>query len=76
MIFAIILKNHVVNIDILGIIISKLHYKKKLCPIILFEIDKSSKINFYYTILLFDLIVYLKLGGSKEFLLDVKKIVL
>ena len=59
MISIIKLKKHVIGISILSIIISKLHYKKKLYPIILFKIDKSSKIGFYYTISLFDLAIYL-----------------
>ena len=47
---------------------------KKSCPVILFEIDKSSKIGFYYTILPFDLTIYLWVESSGEFLLDAKEI--
>ena len=59
MISAIELKRHVVDTSIFGIIIGKFRYRKKLCLVILFEIDKSLKIGFYYTIFLFGLIVYL-----------------
>ena len=45
--------------SILGIIIGKFCHKKKLYLVILFEIDKSLKVDFYYTILLFGLIIYL-----------------
>ena len=51
MISAIKLKKCVSDTSILSIIINKLCYKKKLYPIILFEVDKNLKIGFYYTIL-------------------------
>ena len=50
--------------SIFGIIVSKLYHKKKLCPIILFEIDKSSKLAFYYTVLLLSLAIYLKIESG------------
>ena len=74
MIFAIKLEKSVAGVGILGIVISKLCYRKKLCPIILLKVDKGSKVSFYYTILLFGLTVYLLVKGGKEFPLDAKKI--
>ena len=59
MISAIELKKRVIGTSIFGIIIDKFRYKKELYLVILFEIDKSLKVSFYYIILLFDLIVYL-----------------
>ena len=41
--------------SIFDIIVDKYCYKKKPYPIILLKIDKSSKVDFYYTILLFNL---------------------
>ena len=63
-IFVIKLKKYIVNIGIFGIIVSKLYYKKKLYLIILFKVDKDLKISFYYTILLFSLIIYLKIKNN------------
>ena len=59
MISAFELKRHVTDTSIFGIIIDKFRHKKKLYSVILFEIDKNSKIDFYYIILLFGLIVHL-----------------
>ena len=45
--------------SIFSIIINKLRHKKKLYPIILFEVNKSLKIGFHYAILFFYLTIYL-----------------
>ena len=75
MISAIELKKYVANAGILGIVIDKLCHRKKLCPIILFKVDKDSEINFYYTILPLSLAVCLQVEGGRKFLLDVKEII-
>ena len=62
-----------INTSIYNIIINKLFYIKKLCLIILSEINKSLKVGFHYIILLFDLIIYLWLKDSKKSLLNTKK---
>ena len=59
MIFAIKFKKYMANASVLGIIISKLSYWQKLYLIILLKIDKNSKLSFYCTILLLDLVVYI-----------------
>ena len=59
MIFIIKFKKHIAGASIFDIIIGKFYYKKKLCLIILFEINKNLKVGFYYTILPFDLTIYL-----------------
>ena len=64
MISAIELKRDVANASILGIIVSKLRYEKKSCPIILFKIDKGLEVGFYHTILPFSLAVCLWVEGS------------
>ena len=64
MIFILELKKYVASASIFNIIISKFYYKKKLYLIILFKIDKSLKISFYYTILSFDLAIYFKIEGN------------
>ena len=74
MIFAIEFKKHIASASIFGIMIDKFRYKKKLCLVILFKIDKSSKVDFYYTILPFSLTVYLWVEGGGEPLLDAKEI--
>ena len=47
------------NGSIFRIIIDSLYYKKKPYLIILLKINKNLKIDFYYTILFFDLAIYL-----------------
>ena len=64
MIFAIKLKKCVANIDIFGIIISKLCYKKKSCLIILFKVDKNSKISFNCGVLSLSLAICLRIEGG------------
>ena len=64
-----------IDISILSIIISKFYYKNKLCPIILFKVNKSPKIGFYYTILSFSLTVCLWIKDSKKFLPNIQKII-
>ena len=59
MISAIELEKRVTSASIFGIIIDKFRYRKKPCPVILYEINKSSKIGFYYTILSFNLTIRL-----------------
>ena len=61
MIFAVKFKRYIADTDILGIIISKLCYKKKLCTIILFKVDKSLKFGFYYTILPLNIVIDLRI---------------
>lgn len=48
---AIEFKRSIANIGVLRIIISKFGYWQKLYLVILFIIDKDSKINLHYTIL-------------------------
>ena len=63
-IFTVEFEKHVASTSIFGIIIDKLYYKKKLCPIILIKIDKGLKINIYYTMLFFNLSIYLKIKSG------------
>ena len=74
MIFAIELKKCVAGVGILGIVVSKLRYRKKLCPIILFKVDKGLEIGFHHTILLLNLAVCLQMEGGRESPLDAKEI--
>ena len=64
MISIIELEKCVAGASIFDIIIGKLCTKKKPCPIVLFDIDKSSKVGFYYAVLLFSLAIYLKKKGD------------
>ena len=61
--------------SILGIVIGKLCYKKKLYPIILLKINKGLKIGSHCAILPLDLIVYLWIEGGKKSPLYAKEIV-
>ena len=59
MIFVVEFEKDMANTSIFGIIIDKLYYKKKPYPIILFKIDKNSKVGFHHIILSLDLTVCL-----------------
>ena len=74
MISIIELKKYLANIGIFGIIISILYYKKKPYIVILLEIDKDSKIGFYYMIVLFNLIVGLYIKSVRKSPIDAKEI--
>ena len=69
------LKRRMANASILGIIISKLCNRKKLCSVILLKVDKNLEISFYYTILLFDLTVCLWVEGGRESPLNAEEII-
>lgn len=69
------LKKYMTNIFIFGIIINKLGYKQKSSSIILFLINKNTKISFCYTVLPLSLIVYLWIKYSKKLLFNIKKVV-
>ena len=62
------------NASILGIIVGKLRYGKKPCPIILLEVDKGLEISFHRTILPLSLAVHLRVEGGREFSLNAKEI--
>ena len=47
---------------------------KKLYLIILFKINKYSKIDFYYIIFLFNLTIYFKIKNNRKLLFNIKKI--
>ena len=64
MIFTVELKRCMASGSIFGIIVSKLDHRKKLYLIILFKVDKSLKVGFYYFILPFSLAIYLKIEAS------------
>ena len=55
---------------VFGIVVGKLRYKKEPCPIILLEVDKDLKVDFYFTILPFSLPVYLVVESGGESSLD------
>ena len=74
MISAIELEKCVAGAGILGIVVNKLRHGKKLCPIILLEVDEGSEIGFYHTILPLSLAVRLLVEGGGESPLDVEKI--
>ena len=69
MISAIKLKKCATSAGILGIIVSELRYKKKLCLIILLKVDQGLKLGFYYSILPFGLPVCLEIKSGEESLL-------
>ena len=75
MISAIELEKYMADASILGIIVNKLHYRKKLCSIILLKVDKGLEVDFYYSILSFGLIIYLWVEASRESPLDAKEII-
>ena len=74
MISAIELKRCMVDASILGIIKSEFRHVKKLCPIILLKVDKTSEVGFHRTILPLSLAVCLRVEGGGDFPLDAKEI--
>lgn len=64
----------VIGAGIFGIVIRKLSYWQLPCPIILFEINKGSKLGLHYTILPLVLTVSLRIDDSIEALLDAEEI--
>ena len=74
MISAIELIWYVTGADIYDIVVSKFCHEKKPCQIILLEVDKSSEVNFYRTILSLSLAVRLREEGDEESPHDVKEI--
>lgn len=74
MIVIIEFKRRIASICIFNIIVSKLSYRQEFCLIILFLIDKSTKISLYFDILFFNLAVCLWMKCSRGFLLNTKKI--
>lgn len=71
---AIKLEKNMASIYVFYNIIYEIRQKQELCPFILFLIDKCWKIDLYYTILLFILVIYLRIECSKKLLLDVKEV--
>lgn len=69
------LNKSMIGICILCIIIGKFSYQKESSLNILLVIDKSFKINFYYTIVFFALAISLKVKDSGELLLNFEKVI-
>lgn len=65
---------YITSICTLSIIIHKFCYRQELCVIVLFSIDKGTKISFYYAILFLSLAIYLRIKYSKKLLLNTKKV--
>ena len=59
---------------ILGIVISKLSHWQKFDLIVLFKIDKDSKVSLYSAILPFCLAIGLEMKDNRKLLLDFKEI--
>lgn len=72
MITTVKLKKYVANAYILGIIVSKLCYKKKPSPVILFLINKDLKIG---TILLLSLAISLWVESDKKLLFNSQEVI-
>ena len=64
MIFVIELKKCMANASIFYIIMGKFCYWEKSCSVILFKVNKNSKVDFYHTILPLGLAIYLKIEDS------------
>ena len=62
------------NIYILGVVVSKLGYRQEPYLIILFKIDKGSRIGLYDAVLLLRLTVYLRMERSEKPLLNAEKV--
>lgn len=75
MIAAVEFKKRIIGASVFCIIIGKLSHRKELSIIVLFVIDKTLEINFYYTVLFFGLTISLIMKSNREFLLDSNKVV-
>ena len=64
MVSAFQLKKNVANACILDIVINKFSYRQELSIVILFEVDKYTKIGLYNTVLLLYLAINLKIKSS------------
>ena len=71
---AVKLKKCMVSISILGVIIGKLRHEKKLCLIILLDVNKGLEVDFHHAILPFILSLCLWVKDDREFMLDTKEI--
>lgn len=60
---------------ILSIFISKLGHWQELCPVILFDINKSLEVSFYCAVLTFGLVIYLKIKSCRKPPFDFKEVV-
>ena len=67
------LERHVPRAGVFRIIISKFHYAQEPCSVILFVINKDSKVSFHGTILLLNLAVGLEVEGGREPLFDAQE---
>lgn len=68
------LKRHITNVCVFSIIIYNFNHWQWFCLIVLFKVNKNSKIDFYYAILSLILIISLSIKCSKKPLFDVYKI--
>ena len=74
MIAAIQLKQVIAGVYFLNIVIYKLSYWQKFKLILLFKINKNSKVSLYNTVLSFYLAINLMIKNSCKFLFNTKKV--
>ena len=75
MISTVELKKYIASASIFCIIIGEFCHKKKLYLVILFEINKGSKVSFHCNILPFGLTIRLWVKGDRKSPLNTKEIV-
>lgn len=68
------LKQYMTSTSILCIIICKFCYRQELYLVILLLFDKSSEVSLYCIVLPFGLVIYLRIEGGQQFLLNIKKV--
>lgn len=59
--------------SVFSLIIYKLNYWQKFYIVIFFKFDKNSKIYIYFSILILNLLIYLRIEYSKNLVLDFEK---
>lgn len=67
-------KKHMIRANIFNIILYKLNYWLEFCLIILLIFIKNLKINLFYTILIFCLVINLIIEYHRKLLFNIKKI--
>lgn len=74
MIFTTYFKNYISNISFFSIIIYKFSNWQKFYKIILLKVNKDLELYFYYTILILDFSISLRIKNSEKLILDSKKV--
>ena len=74
MVAVIQLERYAIGVCIFGVVVQKLGHRQESCPVILFEVDKDSKVCLHRAVLLFRLPVCLRVKRDGELSLNTKEV--